>query len=118
MMKVVEDRGSEHDNRICLTMTDQNVMRDTVRECSGSKSKSGGKWKRLHRAKQEEVRQRKQDNKENQEVRNQKRGFKSAEGLQTIGNEGQEKRMKVQDDQKGFYNVQVRVANLEWPQMI
>lgn len=47
-----------------------------------------------------------------------KRGLKSAESLHMRDHEGPEKRMKVQDDQKGLYNVQVGVASLEWPQII
>lgn len=43
MMEVFEDRGFEQDNRICLAMIDQNMMRDSVGESLGLKSKSGEK---------------------------------------------------------------------------
>lgn len=48
-------------------------------------------------------------------LRNQKRGMKIEEGLEKEGKEGQGKRLKVQEAQKGLYNVQVGVASLEWP---
>lgn len=59
-----------------------------------------------------------EESKENMSLRNQKRGMKIEEGLEKKGNEGQGKRLKVQEAQKGLYNVQVGVASLEWPQVI
>lgn len=56
-----------------------------------------------------------EERKENMSLRNQKRGMKIEEGLEKEGKEGQGKRLKVQEAQKGLYNVQVGVAILEWP---
>lgn len=69
-MEVEKEGESKKENRKCLIVIEQNVMRNTLGECLDSKNRSGGKWKRIQKANQEEMGQRTEKNKENQELKN------------------------------------------------
>lgn len=87
MMDVAKSGEYEKENRKYLVVVDQNMMRNTLGECFDAESKSGGKWKGIQRASQDKMGQRIEGNKENLEMRNQKRGHRIKEGLQKVGND-------------------------------
>lgn len=110
MMQVEKISVPRKEDKKCLKIVDQNVRMHTLDRANAQKTISGEKWKMIQRSEKGKSELRSEENKENMSLRNLKRGPKIDEGLQNVGNAGQKKRLKVQEEKNGLY-IQVRVPN-------